>query len=93
LTVRPSRWAFAHILVHNCFTSKDVITMTRAFVVYVRPLLEYTSSVWSPYLLKDIKRVESVQRRFTKRLCGMSNLSYASRLKGDMQRFLPSELC
>ena len=28
-----------------------------------------------------VKRVESVQRRFTKRLCGMSNLSYATRLK------------
>ena len=39
------------------------------------------SPVWSPYLLKDIKRVESVQRRFTKRLCGMSNLSYGNRLK------------
>jgi len=68
-------------LIHKCFTSKDITTMIRAFVVYVRPLLEYAFPVWSPYLLKDIKRVESVQRRFTKRLCGMSYLSYASRLK------------
>ena len=42
--------------------------MTRAFVTYVRPLLEYASCVWSPDLLKHIKRIESVQKRFTKRL-------------------------
>jgi len=43
--------------------------MTRAFVTYVRPLLEYASCVCLvyPYLLKHIKRIESVQKRFTKR--------------------------
>ena len=64
-------------LIHKCFMSKDISTLTRAFIVYVRPLLEYASVVWSPYLVKDIKRVESVQRRFTKRLSGMSNLTYS----------------
>jgi len=34
----------------------------------------------SSVLLCDFT-IESVQRRFTKRLCGMSNLSYTSRLK------------
>ena len=47
---------------------------------YVRPLLEYASSVWSPHLLKDIKRVESVQRRFTTRLPGMGDKNYSRRL-------------
>jgi hypothetical protein len=36
--------------------------------------------VWSPHLLKDIDLLENVQRRFTKRLRGMYNLSYNERL-------------
>jgi len=43
--------------IHKCFTSKDVTTMTRAFVVYVRPLLEYASPVWSPYTYLKIYTV------------------------------------
>ena len=50
-------------------------------VTYVRPLLEYAVHVWSPYQLEDIARIESVQRRFTKRLSGLSNDNYSSRLE------------
>ena len=32
-------------------------------------------------MVKDIKAVETVQRRFTKRLPGFCSLSYAERLK------------
>ena len=39
-------------LIHKCLTSKDVTTMTSAFVVYLRPLLEYASPEWSPTYLK-----------------------------------------
>jgi len=49
--------------------------LCRAFTVYVRPLLEYASCVWSPHLMKDIERLERVQRRFTKRLRGLSTLT------------------
>ena len=57
--------------------------MTRAFVTHVRPLLEYASCVWSPYFLKHIKRIESVQKRFIKRLYSrpISHLGYTDRLK------------
>ena len=50
-------------------------------VYYVRPIVEYNSQVWSPSALKDINRIEAVQRRFTKRIPGMSGRSYHSRLK------------
>jgi len=52
----------------------------KAYVTYVRPLLEYAVCVWSPYQLDDIAKIESVQRRFTKRLPGLSNTSYSDRL-------------
>ena len=37
-------------------------------ITYVRPLLEYCTPIWSPYSVGMIKRVESAQRAFTKKL-------------------------
>ena len=54
-------------LTHKCFVSKDPPTLMKAFLVYVRPVLEYASCVWSPQSVGLIKKLESVQRRFTKR--------------------------
>ena len=34
-----------------------------AFISIVRPLLEYGSAVWDPYLQKDIQSIKMVQRR------------------------------
>ena len=67
-------------LIHRCFISRNIATLTRAFKVYVRPILEYASPVWSPVYITAIKQIESVQRRFTKRLPGLANLSYNDRL-------------
>jgi ribonucleases P/MRP protein subunit RPP40 len=67
-------------LILKCFLSKDTQSLVRAFKTYVRPLLEYNSVIWSPHLLKDINLIEKVQRRFTKRLRGLFNLSYDERL-------------
>ena len=50
--------------------------LKRAFTVYVHPLLEYNSVVWSPYYKQDIEAIERVQRRFSKRLLGLKKLTY-----------------
>jgi hypothetical protein len=68
-------------MVRKCFLSKDTVNLVVAFKVYVRPVLEYASQVWSPYMLKDIDHVESVQRSFTKFLPGMRNKPYKERLR------------
>ena len=39
------------------------IVKERAYQAHVRPHVEYASAVWDPYLIKDVKKVESVQRR------------------------------
>ena len=65
----------------RCFVSRDVKLLVKAFTVYVRPLVEYNSVVWSPCSIQDIMHVERVQRRFTKALPGFKTLSYSSRLK------------
>jgi len=43
--------------------------------------LEVNSQVWSPHLLKDIRRLEAVQRRFTKKMVGFHALTYTKRLE------------
>jgi hypothetical protein len=48
--------------------------------VYVRPLLEYACCVWSLVYANAIQQIESVQRRFTKRLPAISSFTYAQRL-------------
>jgi len=55
--------------------------LLRAYIVYVRPLVEHNSVIWSPSTLRDIDATESVQRRFTKRLPGLYSVSYTDRLK------------
>ena len=67
-------------MIHRCFISKNVNLKVKAFKVYVRPILEYCSSVWNPHLISDIQNVEKVQRRFTKRLF-RGSMSYGDRLK------------
>jgi len=54
--------------------------MIRAFKVYVRPMLEYAVSVWSPCYNYAIDKVESVQHKFIKRLRGCKNMDYSARL-------------
>ena len=71
----------------RCFVCRNNSLLLRAFMVYVRPILEYNCVIWSPSLVRDIEQLEKVQRRFTKRLCGMKSLTYSERLR---QLGLPS---
>ena len=47
----------------------------------VRTQLDYASSVWAPYKKKHIDMIENVQKRATKQIPGMKNLSYEERLR------------
>ena len=44
-------------------------------------ILEYASCVWSPHYAGQIQQVESVQRRFTRRLPGFAAHDYKNRLE------------
>ena len=51
------------------------------FKALVRPHLEYGAPIWNPATLREINRIEGVQRRATKMLPGMKERSYEERLK------------
>ena len=58
------------------FTSRNVSFMSRTFVAYVRPILEYACQVWSPFTIDLINRAERVQRLFTKCNRSIAYLTY-----------------
>ena len=44
--------------IHRCFTLRNTDLLVRAYCVYVRPLLEYSSVIWFPHLKCDIEATE-----------------------------------
>ena len=50
-------------------------------IIIVRPHLEYCIQAWRPHLKKDIDMFERIQRRATKMIPELRDLSYEERLK------------
>jgi hypothetical protein len=67
-------------MVAKMFASHDRDFLVKLFCAYIRPVVEYASPVWSPKDVASCVLLENVQRRFTKRISGMSCLSYEERL-------------
>ena len=61
-----------------CLNKKMFLSL---YTALIRPLLEYCVQVWSPHLQKYIKLIEGVQRRATKLVPELKDLSYEERLK------------
>ena len=60
------------------YRSKEV--WLRLYRIYVRPILEYAVQAWSPWLAKDIKVLEDVQRRAIRMTSGLKGKTYEERL-------------
>ena len=67
-------------LLRRTFQHLTEETFLPLYKTLVRVHLDFASAVWAPYKVKHIEQLESVQRRVTKQLPGMENLSYADRL-------------
>ena len=70
-----------NMIFYKGFVSLDKIMLSKAYTTYVRPLLEYCTSIWSPTYFTDIVKIEKVQKYYTKRISSISNLSYKQRLQ------------
>jgi len=68
-------------MINCCFISQNITLLVHAFVTCVRPLLEYNCVVWSSGLVRDVRLIEQLQRRFSKRLRDFCNVSHADSLK------------
>ena len=62
-------------MIHRTFKNKTPSFMMQMFNTFVRSKLEYASQIWSPHHINLINRIESVQRRFTKRILILSILN------------------
>ena len=63
------------------FKCRDHISMLTLYKATVLPLLEYCSQLWCPIKIGQIRKIEAVQRNFTSRVNGMTDLSYWERLR------------
>ena len=54
------------VLLEDVFTNLISEKVSILYKSIVRPILEYGSTVWSPYLVKDIEALDKVQRRCTR---------------------------
>lgn len=62
--------------------NRDRTFMSTLYVSQIRPLLEYSSSVWSLGCIEAlVNSLESVQRRWTKCVDGLGNLPNSTRLQ------------
>ena len=68
-------------LISRNFYHKAPEVMKKFYTAFVRPHLEYAIQFWSPNYIKNQNFLERVQRRVTKRISTLHNLSYEERLK------------
>ena len=72
-------------IIFRCFTTNNSYYLVKAYTTYIRPLLEYGSSIWNPGNdFSGLKKlIEKVQHKFTKRIyfrCNFIKSTYDTRL-------------
>ena len=77
----------AHIIINrifSCFVTNDTIYLLKAYLSYVRPIVESDSSVWKPNnFICNSNNIENIQIYFTKILfyrCNLTKRSYEDRI-------------
>ena len=73
-----SLWLINRTFTH--FTKESFLTLYKTSI-YVHPHLEYCVPIWSPYLAKNIDKLEHMQQRSTKLVPGLAHLPYETRLQ------------
>ena len=65
----------------GAFRDRSTITMMTLFKSLVRSKVEYCCPLWNPAKITDIQSIENVQKEFTRKIAGLSQLDYWERLK------------
>ena len=67
-------------IINRNFSNLDTKSFVLLYKCLVRSVVEYASSVWSPYKVGQISDLEKVQKRATKIISSCRKLSYKDRL-------------
>ena len=67
-------------IIKKSFHCIDKIMFRTLYVSLVRSYLEYALQIWNPHLLGDIQVVKKVQKRATKFIPDLRQLTYSDRL-------------
>ena len=78
----------AYLIINSlfrCFITNNYIYLLKAYISYVRPLVESDYSVWNsdPLYITNSNHIENIQKYFTKRLfarCNIPKCSYTDYL-------------
>ena len=68
-------------VIRRSFTTLNQHNFVPLYKALVRSHLDYAISIWSPYKQKYKDAIENVQRRATKNLPGMKDISYQEKLE------------
>lgn len=68
-------------MIFRNFKCRNPMFLKRMYLSLVRPQAEYGTPIWSPSLIKNIDLIEKIQRRYTKKIPGLGNLTYKQRLE------------
>lgn len=77
--VNKASWILGRI--RKTFRYFDINLFKKLYPTFVRPHLEFASSVWNTLSCKEKKKVEGVQRRATGMVTELKGLEYEERLK------------
>ena len=67
--------------ISKCFHFRDKKVFLRLYMQFVRPHLEFSASVWSPWNQTDIDLLENVQKQAIRMVSGLRSTSYEDKLK------------
>ena len=68
-------------LIRRNIAYRDKRLIIPLYIPLVRPHLEYCIQAWRPHMRKDINKLERVQRRATRLISEISQVSYEERLQ------------
>ena len=68
-------------IIKRPFSRLSIQSFKLLYKFLVRPILEYCTVIWYPIFKTDALEIEKVQRRATKLVHPLRNLSYSERLK------------
>ena len=67
-------------LLKRTVVCRDKNVVLKLYKLLVRPHLEYATAAWNPHFKRDIQLIEKVQKRMSKNIQGMKDLTYDERL-------------